>query len=526
MGRRSSTRRRLSTGTGTGSRTFSSFSRTGRTRSSTPSSRAGPRLLTSSSSASTPSSSLGFRGAGRPRCTSSTGSPSASRFGRTTSSPTTGGSSGGSSTRSRAREPTYPYPVDHCSLCEFLALCKEQWERDLHLSLVAGIRRTQVDRLTAAGIANLEALATTTETRIPKLRPETLAKLRDQAALQLHRRRTGELEHQILPLEPERGFALLPEPSPGDIWLDFEGDPWYEPARGLEYLFGWVYLDDDGEPQYDVIWALDRAQEKEGFERLLDLIKERRARHPGMHVYHYAPYERTALQRLMGQHGTREAELDDLLRGEVLVDLFRVVRQALRLSLDSYSIKEVEAFYGFERGEEMRGGGSAVVAFEEWLEAREDAILEEIRAYNEDDCRSLYELHRWLLELRPAEVEWRKRPEEREVTEETKERLEERALVEAELLADAEEGDPRWLLAQLLEYHRREEKPQWWAYFNNLQLDQDELFESAETMAGLELVGEPVPGQEVARVHARVPAAGAQDRRARPSTRRPSAPTA
>src|SRR6266516_3184695 len=389
--------------------------------------------------------------------------------------------------------PTYPYPVDHCSLCEFLARCQEQWERDEHLSLVAGIRRTQVDRLNAAGIATLEDLATTQEQKLPKLRAETLAKLREQAALQRHRRQTGELQHVILPLEPERGFALLPEPSPGDIWLDLEGDPWYEPARGLEYLLGWVYLDDDGVPRYDTIWALDRVQEKEGFERLLDLIRERRARFPGMHVYHYAAYERTALQRLMGEHGTREAELDDLLRGEVLVDLLRVVRQAVRLSLDSYSIKEVEAFYGFERGEEMRGGGSAVVAFEEWLEAREGQILEDIRAYNEDDCRSLYELHQWLLGLRPAEVEWRPRPEEREVKEETKERLEERERVEAELLADAQGGDPRWLLAQLLEYHRREEKPQWWSYFNNRLLDPDELIENAETIGGLELVGEPVP---------------------------------
>jgi predicted RecB family nuclease len=389
--------------------------------------------------------------------------------------------------------PTYPYPVDHCSLCEFLARCEEQWERDDHLSLVAGIRRTQVERLNSTGIGTLEGLATTTETKIPKLRAETLAKLRDQAALQLHRRHTGELKHVLLPLQAERGFALLPEPGPGDIWLDFEGDPWYEPARGLEYLTGWVYLDDDGKPQYDCIWSLDRDQERAGFERLIDLIRERRARHPGMHVYHYAPYERTALQRLMGEHGTRENELDDLLRGEVLVDLFRVVRQALRLSLPSYSIKEVEAFYGFERDEEMRGGGSAVVAFEEWLEAREDAILQDIRAYNEDDCRSLFELHRWLLELRPAELEWRGPPEEREVKEETKERLEERARLEAELLEDAQEGEPRWLLAQLLEYHRREEKPQWWAYFNNLQLDPEELFESTECIGGLELAADPVP---------------------------------
>jgi predicted RecB family nuclease len=400
--------------------------------------------------------------------------------------------------------PTYPYPVDHCSLCEFLERCKAQWREDDHLSLVANIRRDQVDRLNAAGIQTLEGLATTSEQKIPKLRAETLTKLRDQAALQHHRRETHQLQHQILPLEPERGFALLPEPTEGDIWLDLEGDPWYEPARGLEYLFGWVYLD-EGVPKYDCIWALDRGQEKEGFERLLELIAERRAAHPGMHVYHYASYERTALQRLMGEHGTREDELDDLLRGEVLVDLLRVVRQALRLSLESYSIKEVEAFYGFERDEEMSGGGSAVVAFEEWLEARDGRILEDIRAYNEDDCRSLYQLHLWLLALRP-DLPWRPRPEERVVREETKELLEERAQVEAELLADAEEGSPSWLLVQLLEYHRREEKPQWWGYFHNLGLDREELIESTETIGGLELVGEPVPVKKSLEYTLRFPA--------------------
>ena len=381
---------------------------------------------------------------------------------------------------------TYPYPVDHCSLCEFLAMCKERWRADDHLSLVAGIRRTQVERLAANGISTLEALATMGETRVPKLHPETLAKLHEQAGLQLHRRQTGELKHVVLPIEPERGFSLLPEPSAGDIWLDFEGDPWYEPGRGLEYLFGWVYLDDDGVTRYEAIWALDRDAEKAGFERLLDVISERRRRFPGMHVYHYAPYERTALGRLMGEHGTREEQLDDLLRGEVLVDLYRVTRQALRLSLESYSIKEVEAFYAFERGEDVGGGGGAAVAFEEWLEGREQSILDSIVAYNEEDCRSLYELHRWLLELRPPELAWRSPPEEREVPEEARERLEERARVAAALHAAGEA-----LLADLLEYHRREEKPQWWEFFHHKGLDEEELLEDTDTIGGLEPVGEP-----------------------------------
>ena len=386
--------------------------------------------------------------------------------------------------------PTYPYPVEHCGLCDFLSLCKQRWEEDDHLTLVAGISRTQVERLSAAGITTLERLGDLEPgTRVPKMRPQTLDGLRLQAELQLHHRRHDEHRIQHLPLEDERGFALMPEPSPGDVWLDLEGHPWFEPARGLEYLFGWVYLE-DGEPRYDCIWARDRAAEKAGFERLVDLIVERRRRFPGMHVYHYASYERSALSRLMGEHGTRESEIDDLLRGEVLVDLFRVVRQSLRASLPSYSIKAVEELYGFERTAEVSGGSESVVNFEEWLEAGEDSLLEEIRDYNEEDCRSLYELHQWLVEQRPGDLAWRAPPEEREVKEEAQERLAERDAVRERLLAGDESQQ---LLAHLLDYHRREEKPQWWAYFHNLTLDEEELIESHETIGGLELVGEPVP---------------------------------
>ena len=123
-------------------------------------------------------------------------------------------------------------------------LCKARWEHDDHLTLVAGMSRTQVDRLTAGGIGTLEALGDAPAREIDKIRPESFAKIRHQAELQLHRRRTGQHRVDQLPLEPDRGFALMPEPSAGDIWLDLEGDPWYEPARGLEYLFGWVYLEE------------------------------------------------------------------------------------------------------------------------------------------------------------------------------------------------------------------------------------------------------------------------------------------
>src|ERR687891_687939 len=275
----------------------------------------------------------------------------------------------------------------------------------------------------------------------------------------------------------------MPAPSPGDIWLDFEGDPWFEPGRGLEFLFGWIELAENGEEVYRELWARDREREREVFEQLVDYIVDRRARFPDMHVYHYAQYERSALTRLAGEHATREEDVDDLLRGEVLVDLFRVTKQALRASVPGYSIKRVEELYGFVREAEIGGWSHAVHDFETALETGDDSLLAGIAAYNREDCVSTLELHRWLLGLRP-EIPWRVPPEQREQSVEAVQKRPGRDRVRHELLAGAGEGEPRWLLAQPPACHRREGRPQWWAYFHNLSLDEAELLDSGETIGG------------------------------------------
>ena len=397
-------------------------------------------------------------------------------------------------TASSEPDPTYPWPVDHCRICDFRGLCRQQLEDDDNLVLVAGLGRRYAEPLAEAGIPTLTALAeaTTKPPATDGIRPEIFERLRHQAALQLHFTRTGERLVDDLPLEPDRGYDLLPPPSPGDVWLDLEGHPFYEPARGLEYLFGWCYRDDDGELRYEALFGTDRAGEREVFQRFVDWVVERRRRFPDLHVYHYAAYERTALRRLTGEHAVREAEIDDWLRQEVLVDLYRVVKQALRASVTSYSIKEVEKLYGFERTAAVAGGDESVVLFEQWLELGDDVLLEGIRDYNEEDCRSLELLHEWLLTRRPPDLAWRASPDERERSEEAEERDASRRALHEALLASAEEGGPRWLLAHLLYYHQREARSQWWEWFHHLTLDEDELIRDTDTIGGIELVGEPV----------------------------------
>jgi predicted RecB family nuclease len=378
---------------------------------------------------------------------------------------------------------TYPLPVAHCPLCDFKELCEAQWERDDHPSRVANIRRDQIARLAAVDITTLTDLAEArADDRPPGMAAATFDALREQAELQLHHTRTGEHIHRLLPPEPARGFALLPPSSPGDLFFDIEGDPFWEARGGLEYL--WGVSDADG---YRAFWAHDRASEQKAVEDLVDFVYERLARDPGLHVYHYASYEPSALKRLMGEYGTREDEIDDLLRGGVFVDLFKVVRQGLRHSHPKYSLKNVETFF-MTREAELQAGGDSILMYEEWLETHDDALLRSIEEYNAEDCESTRLLRDWLLELRPEEIPW---PERAEVPE-TPEIAAETADLQAQLLA---REDPVIRLAgQLLDYHRREAKPIWWAFFDRQGRTPEELAEfDVEAIGGIEPAGDPVP---------------------------------
>ncbi|HEX9188816.1 MAG TPA: TM0106 family RecB-like putative nuclease, partial [Vicinamibacteria bacterium] len=248
---------------------------------------------------------------------------------------------------------TYPEPVNHCDICPWWTMCMDRRRADDHLSIVAGAAKVQRRKLVDGGVPTLTALATLeADATVPKVAPRILNRLRRQAALQLEQRRTGIHRFELLAPDPDNpglGLAALPEPSRLDVFFDLEADP-LAMDGGLEYLFGWTETGLDGEPAYHAAWAHDRAAEKAALEAFIDLVMERRARDPRMHVYHYGGYESGALKRLMQRHATREDEIDVLLRAGVLVNLYdHVVRQAILASVESYSIKRLEVFYLPER---------------------------------------------------------------------------------------------------------------------------------------------------------------------------------
>ena len=404
--------------------------------------------------------------------------------------------------------PTYPEPVAHCDICPWWTMCMDRRRADDHLSIVAGAAKVQRRALVDAGVPTMTALALHDPLiPVPKVTPRILDRLHRQAALQLEQKRTGVHRFELVAPDPDNpglGLAALPRPSPLDVFFDLEADP-LAMDGGLEYLFGWTDAGPNREPAYHVTWAHDRAAEKAALEEFIDVVMERRARDPGMHVYHYGGYESGALKRLMQRHATREDEIDVLLRAGTLVNLYdHVVRQAILASVESYSIKRLEVFYMPEREGGITNAGFSIVEYERWIEERQPEILDAIAAYNRDDCISNLRLRDWLEERRVQALaehpEWYPdravpRPgatdgappkdlaEAQALTRVREDRL--REGLPAARDDRSEEQQATWLLAALLDWNRREAKPQWWDQFRLRRADVDELIADASALGSL-----------------------------------------
>ncbi len=401
---------------------------------------------------------------------------------------------------------TYPNPVDHCRVCTWYPMCIDRRRADDHLSIVAGMRRVDTERLKRAGVPTLAGLAVLAPDRaIEGVKPPQLTRLREQARLQLQKRVTGQLAFELIPPGPDdagRGLSALPVPSQWDLFFDIEADPWATEV-GLEYLLG-VVEEADGEPEYLDIWATSQEDEKAAFERFIRLVIDRLDTHPEMHVYHYGGYESGAIKRLMQRHATCVDEVDRLLRGDVLVDLLNVVRQGVRASVERYSLKDIEKFYMPAREGPVTDAGFSVVEFERWLKEGDQAILDGIALYNRDDCVSTWMLRTWLEDRRAEAVgRWPERPWDRPVAvvadpsaglTEWMQMVEQRVRALTADLAlddDSPAADGRRLLAGLLDWHRREEKSQWWRWFelkDDLTIEQ--LVVERDALAGLLCIDE------------------------------------
>ena len=402
---------------------------------------------------------------------------------------------------------TYPEPNPHCELCAWRIPCDQRRRTDDHLCLVAGITKIQTGEFRGHEVSKLATLA-----KVPlplpwkpdRGSPASYERVREQARVQVQGRDEGKPVYETLLVEKDLGLSRLPAPSSGDVFFDLEGDPFVE-GGGLEYLFGYAF--GDQALQYVGDWAVSRDQEKQVFESFVDFVMARWKEYPDFHIYHYAPYEPSALKRLMGRYASREEEIDRMLRGGLFVDLYQVVRHAVRASVESYSIKEMEKFFGFTRSTKLTDASRALANIQTALEVGDPAaVSEELKAtvtgYNQDDCVSAKALRDWLERIRAdlvakGTVIDRPTPPDTEISEEQTEwqkRVEElvgrlTVGIPVDIAERSKEQQARWILAHTLDWHRREEKTVWWEYFRLSALSSEDLFDERAALSGFTHVG-------------------------------------
>jgi predicted RecB family nuclease len=404
---------------------------------------------------------------------------------------------------------TYPEPVDYCDVCRWWSTCNTHRHDDDHLSLVAGISRLQMRELKDRGIKTLAQVGS-----LPMPLPfspkrgstEAYERVREQARVQLLGRTHGKPVYEVLEgFGEEHGLARLPAPSPGDIFLDLEGDPFARDG-GREYLFGLAVLGANGRCTYHRYWAHSDTEESAAFDAVVRMILDGWDANPSMHVYHYASYEPAAMKRLMGRYAANEATLDRMLRADLFVDLYDVARHAIRGSVERYSIKDLEVFYSFKRELDLRDAGTSRRVVERALElGAVNAITDEVRAaveaYNRDDCLSARALRDWLESLR-VKVEKggvslpRRRQRDGSAPETVTDRTRRIEPIIKTLTADvplersqrSDEQQARWLLANLLDWHRRENRAVWWEFFRLRDLPERGLLDEPAILTGLAFI--------------------------------------
>ena len=351
---------------------------------------------------------------------------------------------------------TRPEPCSHCDFCEFAEHCNTQWRAEDSLVFVTRILPPHRHALEEAGVSTLDVLANFSKRSIPGLDADRLARLKLQASLQLQARNNPDEDPPYLVLDPEEpdfaGLEGLPKRDKGDVFLDYEGHPFWTPKEGLFFLFGFLHKGKLGRWEYQQHWAHDKVGEAKAAGELVDYLHKRLKEHPKMHVYHYNHTEVSELEKMVDEHGLDSKKLEDLVDARLFVDLYEIVRHSVVAGVESYGLKNMERLAGFTRSAGIEKGAGAVIEYEDWMADKDPSRLQKIASYNEDDVRATLAVRDWLVKIRPSNLPWHDLIREREQSE-----VDDLSPVRDALLAHPE-GSPEKLLGYLVDYWLRERR--------------------------------------------------------------------
>jgi uncharacterized protein len=288
-----------------------------------------------------------------------------------------------------------------CDLCHWFSQCYQAATATAHLSLLPGVTPARYTHLKAQNLTTLSELA--------QAHPKQLAYLPgfgDAVAEKLIHQAQATLYNQAIARTPrgaEATFMLSPQDLPSaevELYFDIEAAPDVD----VIYLHGVLVVDHRQQTeQFHALLAESPEHEQDAWEQFLDLVLQ----YPQAPIYHFCPYEaQTARKLTQHYHCLGPADLQRLLRR--FVDIHWCVTEAVTLPVESYALKHIARWMGFEWRDSEANGAQSICWYNDWLTTGDRTHLDAILRYNEDDCRATYHVKQWLTEF--AQSHWQATP--------------------------------------------------------------------------------------------------------------------
>lgn len=285
------------------------------------------------------------------------------------------------------QEPEVFIVSNRCSLCGWLSHCYQIAQQDQHLSLLPGVTPSRYPILQSHNLASVEDLAFANPTQLAEVTgfgPEVANKLVCQAQA------FAKQAPVIFAANKVRAVSSQISPAPIELYFDIEA----EPSLNLAYLHGVLVVDREQQTEtFHPLLADQPHQEEQVWLQFLDLVLA----YPQAPIYHFCAYEVQTVERLAALYGSPDTIIQPLV--ERFIDLHALVTHTVVLPVESYTLKLIARWLGFEWRNSEANGAQSIYWYSEWLSTGNRDFLDTIVDYNEDDCQATYHIKNWLADF-------------------------------------------------------------------------------------------------------------------------------
>ncbi|MEH2261545.1 TM0106 family RecB-like putative nuclease [Nostoc sp.] len=272
-----------------------------------------------------------------------------------------------------------------CNFCHWYSQCYAVAQSENHLSLLPGVTPLRYTQLQDVAIATLESLANTSPSTL-----ENLLGFDRKVAPKLVVQAQSALEKRPIVLPYPLPIENITFTAPIELYFDIEA----QPDLDLDYLLGVLVVDRLANTEQFYSFLADKPEDEELiWQQFLDLVWQ----YPEAPIYHFCAYEFDTVKRLAKLYNTPYASVRPVLNR--FVDVYEQLTESVALPIESYALKAIARWLGFEWREKEASGAKCIYWYDQWLETGDRTLLEIIQSYNEDDCRATHRVKDWLVKF-------------------------------------------------------------------------------------------------------------------------------